>query len=162
MYCQADIVGTAFDWCSKFSVNIVWGNNLSHNLTGNVSSTPARTDLKWLLKVWIARSARFLQWLSLIGSCNFSWFSFLNSAEALLSKICVLGFTVLDAVSCVHNVWYALIIDCSDLFFIGSASIKFPLTSTSTIIYWFPLLDVARNRPVWSVCIVSVALWISM
>ncbi len=72
------------------------------------------------------------------------------------------GVTVLGAVSLFHSVWYAFIIAPSDLFFMGSASMKFWSTSTITIMYWFPLLDVAGNRPVWSVCIVSVALCIFM
>jgi hypothetical protein len=68
---------------------MVWGNNLSHNCIGNVLSTPARMALKWLLKVCIAHSARFLLWLS--GGTNwiaqFFQILFLNSVEASLSRI---------------------------------------------------------------------------
>jgi hypothetical protein len=74
--------------------------------------------------------------------------------------MCVVGLTVLDAVSHVQSAIHALIIAPSDLFFIGSASMMFPLTSTNTMMYLFPLLNVAGNHPVWLLCIVMVALWI--
>ena len=51
---------------------------------------------------------------------------------------------------------------CSDLLFIGSASMKFPSTSTNTITYLLPLLDVAGKCPVWSLCTLSVELCILM
>ena len=80
---------------------------------------------------------------------QFFWISFLNFAGASLSRMCVVGFTVLDAVILVQSAMYALITDPAVLFFIGLALIKFPPTSTNnTIMYWFPLLDVARNLPI--------------
>ncbi len=63
--------------------------------------------------------------------------------------MCVVGLTVPDAVSLNQSVVYALIIGPSDLSFIGSASMKFPSASTNTMMYLFPLLDVAGKHPVW-------------
>ena len=76
--------------------------------------------------------------------------------------MCVVGLTVLDEVSLNHSVVYALIVAPSNLSFIGSASMKFLSTSTNTMMYLFPLLDVAGKRPVRLLCIVLVALWTFM
>jgi hypothetical protein len=42
------------------------------------------------------------------------------------------------------------------------ASMKFPSTSTNTITYLLPLLDVAGKHPVWSLCTMSEELCILM
>ena len=139
-----------FDCCRKLRVIIVCGSSLSQSLIGNVSSTPARIALKWLLKVCIPHSARLSLWLSggtnwiVQFFCNF----FLYSSDTSFSIIRVIGFTVLDAVRRVHSARYAFIISPADLFFIGSLSIQFPSTSTNTIMYLFPLLNVVGKQPV--------------
>ncbi len=117
-------MGTAFDCHRKLRVSIICGSSLSQSLIGNVSSTPARIALKWFLKVCIACSARLRLWLS--GGTNwivqFFCISFSYSSDALLPIICVVGFTIPNAVRWVHSAWYAFMISPADLFFIGSVS----------------------------------------
>jgi hypothetical protein len=107
MYWYADTVGATLDWRSKFSVSTVCGNSLSHRFIGKFSATPARIALKWLLKVWIALSARFLRRLSggTSWSSQFSFILALNVADALLFRRCVHGLTVPEGVIRAHNAW---------------------------------------------------------
>ncbi len=115
----------AFNCRRKLRVSIVCGSSLSQSLIGNVSSTPTRIVLNWFLKVCIARSARLCLWLS-VGTnwiVKFFCISFLYSSDVLLPIICVLSFTVPNAVRRVHSARYAFIISPADLYFISSASI---------------------------------------
>ncbi len=117
MYWYADIVGTALDWRRRLRVVIVWGKSLSHRRIWNVLSMPASTALKWVFNVWIACSARFCLWLFGGSSWIVQFFciSFLYSADASLSIMCVFGLTVLFAVRRSHEMsklWSLLLLFC--------------------------------------------------
>ena len=58
---QTEILGFALDARSKLSVVIACGSNRSHSYNGKNGSQVANSALKCDLKVWIARSAKFVR-----------------------------------------------------------------------------------------------------
>ena len=59
-YAYSDTFGVAVYFCSKFICISICCMSLSHRSSGNKSSTPHRTDLKFPLKVCIPFSVKFL------------------------------------------------------------------------------------------------------
>ena len=56
------MVGSIRDGRRMLSVRTVCGTSLSHWLSGKLELVELRPAMKWCLKVWMARSARFLRW----------------------------------------------------------------------------------------------------
>ncbi len=85
------MLGAAFDCHSKFKVRIVCGNNLSHSFIEKPSATPANTEMKCPLNVWIACSAAFcLCWSAGVNSTLhlFSRIACFSASGALLLSTC--------------------------------------------------------------------------
>ncbi len=85
------MLGATFDCRSKFKVRIVCGNSSSHWFIGKLLSTPAKTEMKCPLKVWIAHSAAFcLRWSTGVNSTLhlFSQIACFNSFGASLLSMC--------------------------------------------------------------------------
>eukprot|EP00956_Cyclotella_meneghiniana_P041695 scaffold235695_cov23-Cyclotella_meneghiniana.AAC.1 len=88
--------GATLDCRSKFKVSTDCGNNSSHWLIGKLSATPANTEMKCPLNVWIARSAMLRLCISAGVNSTLHLFSRIacfNSSGASLSRMCQLGRT---------------------------------------------------------------------
>lgn len=59
-----------------FNISIIWGKSQSCKGIGMDSSTPDKTVMKWLFRVWIALSTRW-------------WYFFIISLDASLSEMCI-------------------------------------------------------------------------
>ena len=68
--------------------------------------------------------------------------------------MCIFGFKPLFlSVFCIT--FYALVISVMSFDFVGSTMMIFKSCSYATIMYWYPLVDITGNRPVWSVYILE-------
>lgn len=46
----------------RFNVSSAWGIRRSQPLGGKLGSVALRVEMKWFLKLWIARSAKLVRW----------------------------------------------------------------------------------------------------
>jgi hypothetical protein len=86
-------------------MNIVCRSNLSHNCIKNSAVYSCKYCLKLIFEFLYSFLAKFCLWLSGGTSQIVQFFSIsaLNSADTLLTRMCVVGLMTLVAIRFVHN-----------------------------------------------------------
>ena len=123
----ADMLGVIRDCRRRFKVSSAGSRSWHQSDSGNLSSTPARIEIKCALNVCMARSAWLRRWLPGGTSSYVIPFAVMHSlkasdSDASLSSLCSRrpspALLILSIIC-----WYARIILPTVLFFIGSTKI---------------------------------------
>lgn len=157
----AENLGIICDDQRRFKVTWAWRINLSHSDNGNFGSVVTSPALRWFSWVWMAFSARFLQW-----DCGgTSWNSvslplkaFFNLVEILISRTHTSGVT-----PAVVNNWCVCSHDSVSAdavwFFTGAPMMWSASQWYPTGVHWLPQPDATGKQPSvrfwWAIVIVS-------
>ncbi len=121
----ADMLGVIRDCRNKFKVSSAGSRSWHQRESGNLSSTPARIEMKCALNVCMARSAWLRRWFPGGTSSYFIPFWLMHSlkaSDASLSSLCSRRPSPARFILSIIR-WYDRIISPSVLFFIGSTKI---------------------------------------